>query len=470
MSAAEKLVLGHYMSMLHRYGSDDPSDREIREQIAEWREAGLDGVLIFDILVRQDAVKSFYRVGAKEGFKFGPTLGAMDRNTVANGWHAELLSEIHKRWPRAELHWVDGTYLLSDYSSNPRLFTVADALSEIVGPLHIQPHVVPRNISNSQPWRSGELTSARPESLARMIAHPDWSRADGFASFDIANTPEGQGDLVRWYAEAAHAAGKTARGAIVAHYKGYAHKGNWMVFESWGYQRLLESWRGAIDSDIDAVEFITLNDMSESSYIITFGKGGPIEVDHWNTSDNAAILDHSGFRDFSKRYVEWFKTGIEPAITEDELYYAYRLHPRDAADYADLSESQRDSLATWIPSGQDAERIYTRNGIVWDRFSDGIHAAVRLTAPAEVYINGVNMGTFAAGEHLISRPGAISNGRSVFGYPLYTFAPSDFGFPTFEIRRDGQTVIKHTGELEITAYSVPGCWNMFARKAPAPAK
>jgi regulation of enolase protein 1 (concanavalin A-like superfamily) len=230
------------------------------------------------------------------------------------------------------------------------------------------------------------------------------------------------------------------------------------------------------------VEFLTCNDYVESTYMDSWRSDDPVIYMH--PVYHQVLLDHSGFRYFSKRYVQWFKTGVEPAITEDELYYAYRLHPRNAASFFDLGDLVKDALKQWTPDGANADSLYRKDALPtllkflggswnlssdWTRLSDGIHVAVRLKEPADVYINGVKVGdNLPAGEHLLVKPGAIYDGPGKLGYPLYTFGTSDFGKPTFEIRRRGQTVIAHTGELEITPYCAPGNWNIFARRAPGP--
>lgn len=486
---AQRLVVGHQMSAMPRYGGST-SVEQMREEVRQWKDLGLDGVMLFDI-GGTDAggqglasnILRYHEAGVAEGFKFAVSVSYFQASDV-DRQTAFLRGLGDPKYAAARL-LKDGRVYLSSYHGSTNLVTAAAALNASGYPVTLEPMAFCRGFNGdyrAQRWESGYITGATPETWNILTTHPDWQSTQGFAAFEITRSLAEQANQIDWLWNAAHAQGKTARGSIVAYYKGFGHKGNWMVYEGWGFARLQGVWQRAVSSGIPAVEFITLNDFCESTYFNSWAADDPpLIVNHWNTGDVPAILDHSGFREFSKRYVQWFKTGIEPAITKDELYYAYRLHPRNATDYVYLAETDKTALARYIPAGQNAASIYRKDGlpssysswgnwnvgIDWTKFSDGIHAAVRLTAPAEVWINGVKVGDAPAGESLWVKPGAIAAGDSGLGYPLYTFGPADYGFPRFELRRGGQTLLSHTGELEITPFAVPGCWNIFARKAPA---
>jgi hypothetical protein len=64
----------------------------------------------------------------------------------------------------------------------------------------------------------------------------------GFAAWELGDSLDDQANKIAWISQAAHARGKTARGSIVAYYKGMPQQGNWMVYEGWGYERLRRSW------------------------------------------------------------------------------------------------------------------------------------------------------------------------------------------------------------------------------------
>ncbi len=492
IARAEKLVVGHQMLPMPRYGGHT-SVAQMREEVRQWKDMGLDAVMLFDIggltgggpQLAVNGLK-YHEAGVAEGFKFAMSMTYFPKEEIER--YANYVKNLSDPKYAAARLFVEGRPYLSAYHASQHLPAVAASLASQGYPVYLEPMVFPRNFFGdykTQAWESGYITSATPETWNILYSHPTWKDAQGLAAFEIAKSIGDQASQIDWMWNAAKANGKTARGSIVAYYKGFAHKGNWMTYEGWGFTRLRDTLRRAIDSGIPAIEFITLNDFAESSYFNSWAEDDPpIIVNHWNAFDVPAILDHSGFRYFSKRYIQWYKTGQEPAITEDELYYSYRLHPRDAADYHALPQATKDALQKWIAPGQPAEWLYRKgalpesykgwgpnyqSAIDWGKFSDGIHVAVRLKSPADVYINGVKVGdNLPAGEHLLVKPGEKSFGDSGLGYPLHTFGPSDFGYPRFEIRRNGKTILDHTGELEITPYPVPGAWNVLARKAPAP--
>ena len=39
---------------------------------------------------------------------------------------------------------------------------------------------------------------------------------------------------------------------------------------------------------------------------------------------------HEGYLELCKYYIQWYKTGVQPKIEEEGLFYVYRTHPKDA--------------------------------------------------------------------------------------------------------------------------------------------
>ncbi|HEY0137392.1 MAG TPA: glycoside hydrolase family 71 protein [Nannocystis sp.] len=71
-------------------------------------------------------------------------------------------------------------------------------------------------------------------------------------------------------------------------------------------------WDGAIEGDAEWVQLITWNDYSEATEL------SPSSGTQW------ALFDLTAY------YVTWFKTGAQPPIVRDALYYAHRLHATTA--------------------------------------------------------------------------------------------------------------------------------------------
>lgn len=129
---------------------------------------------------------------------------------------------------------------------------------------------------------------------------------------------------------------------------------------------------------------------------------------------------HRGYYQFAKRYVQWFKTGTEPAITHDTVYFAYRQHP---SGLAAPSGDQCVAHGTPINNSGSAK--------------DQIYVTTELTAPATltVTLGGSQVGSYNA-----------PAGTAHFDVPW----GSNRGNPTFKLQRGGSTVLSGQGQLEIT--------------------
>ncbi len=79
-------------------------------------------------------------------------------------------------------------------------------------------------------------------------------------------------------------------------------------WESSNSQKLRDSWMAAIDGKADWVQLICWNDYTEA---INFQPSTGVQ---W------AVYD------LSKYYLTWFKTGVQPTIVRDALYYFHRIH------------------------------------------------------------------------------------------------------------------------------------------------
>ena len=73
-----------------------------------------------------------------------------------------------------------------------------------------------------------------------------------------------------------------------------------------------EMWATAMESDVELVHLITWNDYSEASEIAP-----------------STGIRHT-FYDLTAYYTTWFKTGKQPEIVRDAIYYFYRTQPTDA--------------------------------------------------------------------------------------------------------------------------------------------
>jgi len=85
-------------------------------------------------------------------------------------------------------------------------------------------------------------------------------------------------------------------------------------------------WKTAIEADAAWVQVLTWNDYSEHTEV------APSTQTQWS------------FYDLTAYYVQWFKTGVEPQIKRDVLYYFYRIQAVDAPyDKAQQSRPLRET-------------------------------------------------------------------------------------------------------------------------------
>jgi hypothetical protein len=267
-----------------------------------------------------------------------------------------------------------------------------------------------------------------------------------------------------------HAVGIGAMPPILPYYAAQTSH-NWMMFESYAYVGLREQWMWAIRNEVPAVQIVTVNDFNEHTYLQTFGTGGPLvgtpETTWWA---GALVTDHSGFGKFIRRYAQWYKTGVEPPIREDEYLIAYRLHPRTAKSWHDLSGEEQETLRHWLPTnpqhadyGTQMRRLETHAVM-----EDSVQLVARISAPSTVTLEvGSSSITevLEPGEHILVIPGAHIEATAGGDKP--TFTPEQFGYPRVRVERGGQIVFQATAPLEITAYIVPGKFNYYAAELMA---
>ncbi|KAK0467234.1 glycoside hydrolase family 71 protein [Desarmillaria tabescens] len=76
----------------------------------------------------------------------------------------------------------------------------------------------------------------------------------------------------------------------------------------------------------DIVEIVTWNDYAESHYT---GDINP-NVALYDAASYVTGIDHAAWRIVAQYYISYFKSGSAPTITEDQVVFWYRVHPREA--------------------------------------------------------------------------------------------------------------------------------------------
>lgn len=147
-------------------------------------------------------------------------------------------------------------------------------------------------------------------------------------------------------------------------------KGNYHGPELW-----LTRWQQIITLSPPLVEIATWNDWLESSYVAP-------PLSQGENAKSVASFTHKAYLDLGEHYIRWYKTGSEPAVTEDSLYLFYYTQSKDATATAD-----------------------TCKVLNFEKLSDEVYVTAVLTQAASVVLNsGSASQTFdaSAGIHTFS--------------------------------------------------------------------
>jgi hypothetical protein len=281
-------------------------------------------------------------------------------------------------------------------------------------------------MTHGLPWRRGIIEPLRREGydiffvpFFEAAGFESWPNSNQVAAVCAANADlvDGlfyfgasglTGQLVKAnqaFAGAVKAAGKLSMGSFSPGYWGMKQYSLLRrYYEADGGEGIEARWRALIEAQPDWVEICTWNDMDEGTYVTPVER--PAVYDRELESPNR--WTHKGYLEMSKHYIAWYKTGEEPPITRDELFYFYRTHSKDAVP-ADKS----DVMCKW-----------------WEgTYADTLYTTVFLTAPAQLEV------VSGAGGSTNSLPAGRSHVRTAF-------LP---GHQKMTLRRNGQEVLAVTG-------------------------
>jgi glucan endo-1,3-alpha-glucosidase len=220
------------------------------------------------------------------------------------------------------------------------------------------------------------------------------------------------------YSQACQGAGKVFMAGYSPTYWGCAwpnYTGR-PYYETQGGAGTMTEWMWIIANQPNWVELTTWNDFNESTY------SSP--VNDPEQYENELLVphrySHAGYLALSKYYITWYKTGQQPPINQDSLFYFYRTHSTNA-----VASATNDYPVTLFPN----------NGPV----QDVIYTTAFLTSPAQLVI--------ASGNTLTTNvlPAGISSQQT-------PFAP---GVQTFTLQRTGVQVLSVQGPnvlAQITNY------------------
>lgn len=170
--------------------------------------------------------------------------------------------------------------------------------------------------------------------------------------------------------------------------------------------------------DPEWIEVLTWNDFNES-YMM------PIDdFTKYNPGGTGVPLgwykDHRGFAELLRYYIQWFKTGVQPTIAKDAIFWFYRTVP-----------------VASMPTNDPQGGVTALEGPVSDR----LYLTVALTAPATVKWNDVGGG---------SRD--LPAGLTHFAVPFAV------GPQAFSIVRGGATVASGKGDDIVPTSALANFW------------
>jgi formylglycine-generating enzyme required for sulfatase activity len=176
-------------------------------------------------------------------------------------------------------------------------------------------------------------------------------------------------------------------------------------------------WEGIVRDGPEWVEIVTWNDYNEDTNLMHY---------RWMRQyDKFAFNRDGSFLDATAYFVQWYKAGRAPAITQDKLYFAHRSRARWLTKAWDAKSAQ------WVDTAEGTQAKFDQ---FHDDVQDNVYATTFLTAPAEltIQIGGGQAQTFAM-------PAGVAHAQ----------VPLAGGVAHFTVRRGGATLIDTVGRRRI---------------------
>ncbi|KAL9074635.1 MAG: hypothetical protein Q9157_004334 [Trypethelium eluteriae] len=106
---------------------------------------------------------------------------------------------------------------------------------------------------------------------------------------------------------------------------------SWVSYSDYLFPSRFESAVSTVHPDI--IELQTWNDWGESHYLRDLPasfSSGPASATLGTMQNYVNNQSHSAWRIIADYYINWYKSGSPPDITQDQVVYWYRTHPKDA--------------------------------------------------------------------------------------------------------------------------------------------
>jgi glucan endo-1,3-alpha-glucosidase len=437
---AQRLVFAHYMVTNQDYqGNTDPTQEAkiaaYEKEIQQAQAAGIDG---FALNVGGWLNQNYYIIYSAQIFEAAVRLNSgfklMFSADMCCGNGLGDVEDMVRRFandPRySQVYFkFNGEFVLTTFSGdnmgtsfwqqvrsdlatggNPSTTSEPNALAEVSGP----PSNAPVNIFLVPAffW-GGEI----PTLSSVQQGFSQWSSTiDGSFYWGIAGVPGSGGSLDQIpssddYASVVHSGGKLYMAPICLQFWG-ANADRY--YEYSGAAGMRKMWMDAINvSHPDWVEIITWNDFIEGSYVSPIDD--PNKYPFANFLDTTGVPSstlgyfhsHQGATALLPYFIQWYKTGVQPTISNDSIYWFYRTQSMN------------------FNAGTPAVSPGTNYGPM----ADVIYVTANLPAPAVLKVtSGSQVSTFnlSAGSSDVQAPFTVGT------------------TPTFELDRGGVAVIPAT--------------------------
>jgi glucan endo-1,3-alpha-glucosidase len=444
-ASAQRLVFAHYMLTNQDYQGDSDPTQELKiasyeREIREAQAIGIDGFALNaggwlrqTYYIRYAAQMFEAAVRLHTGFKLmfsadmccGNGIADVEdmmRRFAGNSRYAPVYFKYHGAFVLTtftgdKLGVAAWQQIRADLASgaNPSMqaeLTVLPTANALPSNAPMQIFLVPAFF-----W-GGEL----PSRTSIQHSFDEWrTTIDGFFYWGIAGVPGSGGALDQLpsshgYAAVLHAAGKLYLAPICLQFWG-ANANRYYEYSGAAGMRAL--WMDAINvTHSDWVEIITWNDFIEGTYISPIDDPNNYRGANFLNSTGVPIgtpgyfHSHASATALMSFFIQWYKTGVEPAITHDTVYYFYRTQLSDAG-------------AGWPP-------VAHKFGPV----ADLLYITANLTAPAELRVT--------IGGQIRILP--LQGGSTDVQTPILAGDP-----PFFELIRNGRTIGSGTASDPIRA-------------------
>jgi glucan endo-1,3-alpha-glucosidase len=327
-------VFAHYLVAFATYGETvDGYRREIQEAQA----ANIDGFALN--VGAWDDVQSYYKSRVALMYQAAEELGtgfklffSVDFENPTN-----IVNMVESYANRTNTFRYQGKIVLSSYGHNdvPSMgWPGMDWTNAIIGKLKQDGYPVffiPYFFSD--PVEENPTASDVTEVLTNYAGI-----LDGLFCFAAAGELEQTIAANAQYAYVVNHAGKISMASVYPNYWGCVQYSiGRRYYESLGGEGTELQWDQLLGYSPDWVEIVTWNDFNESTYVSPVVNPGQ----YFSGVASPRRNTHAGYLELSKFYITWFKSGFQPAIDRDALFYFYRIQPKDLVVTNDIP-------VTWI--------------------------------------------------------------------------------------------------------------------------